>query len=204
MTGFSTFGTGRLRLVDGDLSGDDELRAEQFDQVTSTLACGVVRVLLDTCTDRDDPNRPVRAEQWHTPVEGWELDAVCDDDRPTLVQQVRWFATANLLDLLALAERIAWDQPTRGQIWHGDTGRGLYRVGMLLAHQQARTGLGFADHTRPSDQLTDLPAARPGARGRYRGLPGQLTWWTDTHLHTFWYHAWIDSREDPCLLHLRH
>jgi hypothetical protein len=199
MTGFSTFGTGRLRLVDGDLSYDDELRAEQFDQVTSTLACGVARMLLDTCTDRDAPGRPVRAEEWHTPVEGWELDAVCDDDRPELVSQVRWFAAANLPDVLALAERIAWDEATRGQVWHGDTGRGLYRVGTLLGHHGARTGLGFADYTCPSD----LPAAGPGARGSYRGLPGQLTWWTDTHLHPFWDHAWIDSREDPCLLHLR-
>jgi hypothetical protein len=199
MTLFSTFGTGRLRLVDGDLSTDDELRAEQFDQVTSSLACGVARVLLDTCRDRADPDQAVRAEQWHTPVEGWELDAVCDGDRPGLLRQVRWFAAVNLTDVLALAERIAWDQATRGQVWHGDTGRGLYRVGMLLGHHGARTSLGFADHARPSD----LPGDPHRSRDRYRGLPGLLTWWTDTHLPTWWDLAWIDSREDPCLLHLQ-
>jgi len=199
MTLFSTFGTGRLRLVDGDLSTDDGLHAEQFDQVTSTLACGVARVLLDTCHDRADPDQPVRAEQWHTPVEGWELDAVCDDDRSELARQVGWFTAANLLEVLALAERIAWGQATRGQLWHGDTGRGLYRVGMLLGHHGARTGLGFTDHPRPHDR----PADPHRTRDRYRGLPGQLTCWTDTHLHPWWDRAWIDSHEDPCLLHLQ-
>jgi len=203
MTLFSTYGTGRLRLVDGDLSPDDELRAEQSDQVTRTVACGVVRVLLDTCTDRDDPDRPVHAEEWHTPVEGWELEAVRDDDLPGLLRQVRWFVTANLPDVLALAERIAWDEVTRGQVWHGDSGRGLYRVGTLLGHHGARTGLGFADYTRPSDLPVDLPGTRPGSARSYRGVPGQLTWWTDTHLHPYWSDAWIAGTEAPCLLHLR-
>jgi hypothetical protein len=204
MTLYSTYGTGRLRLVDGDLSpDDDELRAEQLHQITSTLACGVIRMLLDTCTDRHDPDRPVHAEEWHTPEEGWELDAVGDEDQPGLLRQVGWFTAAALPHVLALAERIAWDEVTRGQVWHGDTGMGLYRVGMLLGHHGARTGIGFADYTSPSDRRDALPTARSGSRRGYRGLPGQLTWWADTHLHPGWSQAWIDGREDPCLLHLQ-
>jgi hypothetical protein len=203
MTSFSTYGTGRLRLVDGDLSTDQDLRAEQFDQVTSTLACGVVRALLDTCHDRDDPTRTVRAEEWHSPAEGWELDAVHDDDQPGLLRAVTWFAAANLPHVLALAERIAWDQATCGQVWHGDTGRGLYRVGILLAHQVARTGIGFAGYTRPDNCPDDRPGERPAAARSYRGLCGQLTWWVDTHVHPRWDQAWIARHEDPCLLHLQ-
>ena len=85
----------------------------------------------------------------------------------------------------------------------GDSGRGLYRVGTLLGHHGARTGLGFADYTRPSDLPVDLPGTRPGSARSYRGVPGQLTWWTDTHLHPYWSDAWIAGTEDPCLLHLR-
>jgi hypothetical protein len=199
MTSFSTFATGRLRLVDGDLSPHEDLRAEQLGQVTSTLACGVARALLDTCHDRDDPTRAVRAEEWHTPAEGWEIDAVHDDDQPELLRPVTWFTAANLPHVLALAERIAWDQATRGQVWHGDTGRGLYRVGILLAHQVTRTGIGFAGYTRPDDR----PGERSAAGRSYRGLCGQLTWWVDTHLHPRWDHAWIAGGEDPCLLHVR-
>lgn len=96
-------------------------------------------------------------------------------------------------------DRLGEDQGTAAQVWHGNTGRGLYRVGVLLGHHGARTGTGFADYTGPDDR----PAGPHRSRDRYRGLPGQLTWWADTHLHTHWDHAWIAGHEDPCLLHLR-
>jgi hypothetical protein len=190
VTSYSTHGVGRIRFVDGDLSPWEETREEQVQQVVDCLASGVVRALLDQVrdlADLDDDN--IDATQWHSPAEGWELSTVVDDDRPALVAVVEGFVRDCLPDILCLARRIAWDDRFQGECWHGDTGMGVYRVGYLLGMQASGNGVGFTDYAD------------------HRYLPhdstSRMTAWLETSGHD---HAWedvfIDSAEEPCLLHV--
>jgi hypothetical protein len=190
VTSYSTFGVGRIAFVDGDLSPWEETRDEQTQQVVGCLASGAVRALLDQVRDLNDlDDDGIDATQWHSPAEGWELGAVVDDDRAGLVAVVEEFVRDCLPDILCLARRIAWGDRWRSAIWHGDTGMGVYRVGYLLGMQMSGNGIGFADYTD------------------HRYLPNdstsRMTAWLESsgHAHA-WEDAFIDSAEEPCLLHV--
>ncbi len=184
MTSYSTYGTGRIQLVDGTLTPDEELRAEQLDQIVQCVASGAGRALLDSTRDLDDPDAEVAAVQWHTEAEGWELDAI--SDRAPFLDLVRGFVTDNLDDVLLLASRIAWKG---NDMWSGDEGMALYRVGYLMGMEGAGQGVGFRDYwsERVLGQLdvTERLSAKLDRRDTYA-----------------WEDSWIDSTEEPCLLHL--
>lgn len=197
MTSYSTYMSGSMRLVDGSLHFyDEEIYAEQIDQVINCLAAGAARALLD-CARDDAPGQEdaeVDAVQWHSPQEGWELEAIVPGDLPKLMDVVGRFARANSQRILDLGARIAWSEKTRDDTFHGDTGMGLYRVGMLMGYMMRGAGVGFNDYHDPTiidgvvygdiivDQLND------GAR-------------EEKVVHAF-ENVWIDSTEEPCLLHL--
>lgn len=193
MTSYSTYATSRIRLVDGDLTPEEEQRGDYLDLVVKCLAAGAARALLDTTHDMtDDPEASeqteVYAEQWHSEEEGWELEAIADDDREPFMAMVREFAGDNLTRVIALAQRLAWDPRFQGELWARDFGMALYRVGQLLGYRGARTGIGFSDYRLP-EQDVDVDALDAWVEARTTKLYG-------------WEQSWIDSTEEPCLLHL--
>ncbi len=199
MTSFSVYGTGRLALVDGSLSTDDELAAEQLDQITNCIAAGAIRALLDTVRDNFDQETEVYAEQWHSAAEGWELDAVVKDDLPPFMAMCERFVHDNVQNILNLAKRIAWDPRWAGEnYWHGDDGMAIYRVGTLLGYKLHGDGIGFDDYFQPElidGKLPEHPRDHViEALQAWVDIPENVIYLEDT---------WIDSSEEPCLLHLR-
>jgi hypothetical protein len=184
MTSFSTYAVGRIRFVNGDLSTDDDVAEEQAGAIVSCLTAGCCRALLDTALDLANPDAVVAATDWHSPAEGWELEAVADRDRGDVTELVAQFFAENRTDAILLAERIAWDARFAHEPWHGDSGMGMYRVGMLLALAH---GYSFADYGDPR-YIPDAPDVTTRLHRRVE------LWWR-------WGSWWIDSTEEPCLLH---
>lgn len=188
MTLYSTYGVNRFCLVDGVLSRDDDERLdEEMNALVQCVASGVVRGLLDQVRDRADPDDDtICAEQWHSAVEGWELGAVADDDQGQLLEWVGWFVRDNEADVLLLAQRIA--REPRRVIWYGNTGMGAYRVGYLLGMEGAGQGLGLSDYWQ----------AGPG-----QDVTVRLSAWLSRQEERYPFEdAWVDTSEEPCLLHL--
>lgn len=182
MTSYSTYGAGRIRFVDGDLTHEDpERREEERDQLINCLASGAARTLLDCAQDLDNETRIVHAEEWHSEEQGWELDALDDDARAKVRSVTERFVDANVPWILLLAEYLAyWDRP--GSIWSGDLGMALYRVGQLLGYQCAGTGITLDDYSQPA--------------GR------RLYVWAKEHASYAFESPFISSSEQPCRLHI--
>lgn len=184
MTSYSTHGTSRLALIDGSLHYDDDIRAEQIEQITGCIASGVMRALLNTVRDMAEPDDAnIYAEQWHSEAAGWEINALSDADRPALMEVVNAFVTENTQDILDLGSFIAWQASNADSTFKGDTGMGIYRVGMHLGYCGAGTGIGFSDS-----------GSHPAAE--------RLSAWVDARNLIAWEEAFIDSTEEPCLAHL--
>jgi hypothetical protein len=194
MTLYSTYGTGKLKLVDGSLHYDEDTMTEQLDQITHCIAAGTARALLDTTTDQaEGETADPAAVQWQTPSEGWELDAIVTEDQPILMDIAQRFVRDNVQNILTLGSRIAWDvRWSADERWHGDDGMAIYRIGTLLGYTLTGQGIGFDDYWQP--QLIDgkLPQHPKDP------IVDPLKAWEHPSLDT-----WIDSTEEPCLLHLR-
>lgn len=196
MTSYSTYATARLRLVDGDLTNEsDEDRAEQFEQVVRCVASGAMRALLDQARDLSDDDAQVDASQWHSPEEGWELDALDDADRDWFYGLVQRFVSENVGSIIALVNRIAWDPRWKESLWSGDQGMAFYRVGCLLGMEGAGQGVGFRDYSGPADNDLVL--------GGMPDVTDRLSAWLDTVQGGYPFEgAYVDSSEEPCLLHI--
>ena len=72
---------------------------------------------------------------------------------------------------------------------------GAYRVGYLFGSQASGSGVGFSDYAYPQ---TDTTVAQLDAWLETHTRPGHL----GEHGQFWWEDAWIDSTEEPCLLHL--
>jgi hypothetical protein len=193
VTTYSTFAVGRIRFVDGDsLSTDPDTRDDQAWAIVSCLAAGFARVLLDEAINVADRANRVEAVQFHSPVEGWELGA-CDDQAQAAVEAVvNSFFNDFVTDVIELAERIAWHPRWMDERpWHGDSGMGMYRVGMLLANTVLGTGGAGFDHYASNLQ------ALPG----HVTITDRLTRWVAENV-SGWESGFIDPAEEPCLLHL--
>jgi hypothetical protein len=199
VTSFSTYGTGRLALVDGSLATDEELAAEQLDQITNAIAAGAARALLDTTRDEADPEAEVYAEQWHSAAEGWELGAIVTGDLPPFMDMCERFVRENVQNVLTLANRIAWDPRWASEsYWHGDEGMAIYRIGMCLGYSVHGDGISFSDYSQPTriDGEVLTPWRDP--------IVDPLEAWVNTRTnHPHYEDTWIDTTEEPCLLHLR-
>lgn len=220
MTSYSLYGTNSIRFVDGGLSTDDELAAEQLDQITNCVAAGAMRALLDSVRDLADPDVEVYAEQWHSAAEGWELDALHPDSREEFTKYVQRFTRENLAEILSLAHYLAWESERNNtgerSNWFHDTGMGIYRVGQLLGYDASGTGIALDDYDQSvpldgDDYEGRLRLADGGSpvfrnRRRYRRTPGgRMALWVaeaETSAAHVWEGAWVDSTEEPCLLHL--
>lgn len=190
MTSYSTYAVGAIKYVDGDLTHEHtEVREAHLHMLQQCVAAGAMRALLDTASDLADRDAQIDATQWQSPREGWELEALYDDDREAFESFVDQFVTENLLDVICLAERIAWAPRYLSQVWHGHSGMGMYRVGYLLGMQRSGNGVGFEDYHDPRYSPCDVT--------------DRLTAWLNAHKPNAWEGAWIDSEEEePCLLHL--
>lgn len=202
MTSYSTYGTDRLRLVDGTLSPDDDERFEdERGTVVNCVAAGAMRALLDSASDLAEPHPAAgagavvvradeaRAVQWHSAAEGWELDALTDADQPAFLELVGRFVSDNLDTILALATRIAWDPRFAAEkVTHRNQGMSIYRIGELLGYQLSGQGIGFVDYSLHEHQGADLI--------------GRLDSWLKANASQVWESTWIDSTEEPCLLHI--
>lgn len=191
MTNFSVYGTSNLKLVDGSLHYDEEIAAEQLDQITNCVAAGAARALLDTVRDLADEDAEVNATEWHSPTEGWELEAIVDKDLPDFMDMCTRFVRDNVQNILTLSARIAWDPRFAGeQYWHGDDGMAIYRIGMCLGYAVHGDGISFNDYSQPFPHVD--PVVTP------------LEAWVEDRANRPHYEdTWIDSTEEPCLLHLR-
>jgi hypothetical protein len=184
VTSYSTYGVNRIKLVDGALHYDEETREEQHEQILDALTAGAARALLDTAYDMASDERP-SATDWHSADEGWEIEALTDESQVKLRAVVEAFLDANLTNILTVMDDIAWDGRWHSEIWHGDRGMAVYRVGMLLAYTLHGDGIGFNDYAIP--------------RG---GTADRLREWVKAHPAPDVENAWIDSTEEPCLLHI--
>lgn len=211
MTSYSLYGTGSIRWVDGTVSTDDEKAEEQFEAVTNCLAAGAARALLDTTRDLapedEQDSTEIYAEQWHSADEGWELEAIHPDDRDAFVAFVARFVRENIADIVWLANRLAWqDERSGGErpIWWHEQGMALYQVGQLLGHEGSGSGVSLTDYNRPSDSQSGVKSVVHNGR-RYEGLAGRLALWVaqnETSAAHIWENTWIDSTEEPSLLHI--
>jgi hypothetical protein len=192
MTSFSTYGTGNLALVDGSLATDDELAEEQLEAIINCVASGAARALLNTVRDEADTDAQVDATQWHSAAQGWETDAIVDEDLPDFLNMCDRFVRDNVQNILNLASRIAWEARWSDELWHGDKGMAIYRIGMLLGHTVHSDGTGFDDYYQPL--LIDGKVAPQGDI-----VLKPLKAWA----HPYYEDTWIDSTEEPCRLHLR-
>jgi hypothetical protein len=187
MTSYSTYAVDTIRFVDGTLSPDEETREDQRYMIVEALTSGAARTLLDTARDMSDLDAEVNATDWHSASEGWEIEALTDDAQSKLRSVVELFLDDNLNDILTLTDQIAWDGRWHSEIWHGDRGMAVYRIGMLLAYTLRHEGIGFLDYDNA-----------PG----HNSVISHLTAWLDAHPHPGIEEAWIDSTEEPCLLHI--
>lgn len=181
MTNYSLYATNQMKLTpEGELPTDEEVREDYIYRITNTIAAGAARTLLDNVND--DAGGEIVAEQWHTPAEGWELDALTDDVRAAVVKVAEKLFAECERDVLSMVAELAWtgrESPLAP--WFQDEGRAFYRIGALLAYHLTGEGVGFYDYSFPSaDRLTEWVTSS--------GLSGALE-------------TSVDSDEDPCLLH---
>lgn len=221
MTSYSLYGTSHIKFVDGGLSPDDDERAaDDLDAITNCVAAGAMRSLLNSTRDYADEDAEVYAEQWHSADEGWELDALHEDDRAAFMDSITRFTRENLTDVLALANYLAWDYERDAvgerSLWFHDTAMAIYRVGELLGYDAGGQGISLDDYNRSvpldgDDYLGRLALADGGAPversgRRYRRTPGgRMALWVaeaQTSASYEWEQTWIDSTEEPCRLHL--
>lgn len=183
MTSFSLYATNSMKLTpEGDLPHDEEVREDYVWRITNTIAAGAARTLLDNVTDDSDPDHQVHAEEWHTPAEGWELDALDDTVRPVIVKVAEKLFAECERDVLDFVNDLAWrGKESDRAAWFHDEGRAYYRIGALLAFHLTGEGVGFYDYSYPS-------ADRLSVWMGDSGLAGAL----DTS---------VDTSEEPCLLH---
>jgi hypothetical protein len=197
MTSFSTYGTGNLALVDGSLATDDELAEEQLESIISCVASGAARALLDMVRDEADMDALVDATQWQSVDQGWETDAIVDEDLPAFLDMCERFVRDNVQNILNLAHRIAWDARWSDEhYWHGDEGMAIYRIGMLLGYTVHGDGIGFDDYYQP---LLIDGKVTPQGDIVIRPLKA---WVEDRDNRPYYEDTWIDSTEEPCRLHL--
>lgn len=197
MTSYSTYGVSFIRLTDGALSPDDETREEQVGQLRDCLAAGAIRALLDTTNDLADPDADVTGVYVADQPEGWEHEAVVSEDYRELLTVCESFAEAMAPWIFILANRIAYDRrwAVEGGTWVGDTAMAVYRVGMLLGYTMHGDGIGFHDYyqANPTDHVDPN---RDGVIDRFDQYCER------NKLNAKYEGTWIDSTEEPCLLHL--
>lgn len=194
MTTYSTFAVNQITIIPGENTLRTYENEEDYEndlwRFARCLAAGAARALLDNATDdNEDPESELAATSWQSPHEGWELEAIAEDERDAFIALFEKFFREQSSPLLALADEIAWSPRwASDSTFHGDTGRGLYRVGMMVAYMGAGAGMGLHDYWQE------------GTPGDW--AIGHLTVWMSQNIGTPWEGAHYDSGEDEPFLHL--
>jgi hypothetical protein len=167
---WSTFATNGMRLTpEGDLPTDEEQATFYRDIITSTVASGAARLLID--------QSGVPIEEWHSEHEGWELDTLDSDLLAAITHVARALVTDGFHQLITFATWLAFvDRASEPTIWHHDFGRALYRAGTLLGSMLIAGGLseheriGFADYHHPDAYRLDDWVSESGYVGAIENL----------------------------------
>jgi len=149
MTRYSTYGLHRYTIDLTALSTDPDTRDEEAAALSAAIAAGFARTLLDAAVDLHDPDRPVRAVEYQTPVEGWELAALDDTSSHTVTTTCTDLLIVADRDLFALAHRIRHQPGDRHDPWARDTGMAFYRIGQLHAQTAIEGAYSATGHPAP-------------------------------------------------------
>jgi hypothetical protein len=181
----STYATNLIHFTpEGDLPSNDD--AEHYLQrLVSCLSAGAARAILDSTRHigetSDEPE--IYVDDCPTPAEGWELDALDDEIRTAVEWTAKTLFTSAFHDVITLANWLAFENsPTEDRpLWFHDFGMALYRCGNLLGYKLIGKDIGFTDyHNASAYRLDDWMSLS--------GLVGAIE-------------TWIDTSEEPCILH---